>query len=38
MVQTPMELRDFDGPAIGDRAPDVDFEGGGTLFDRLRHE
>jgi 2-polyprenyl-6-methoxyphenol hydroxylase-like FAD-dependent oxidoreductase len=25
------------GPAIGDRAPDVDFECGGTLFDRLRH-
>jgi 2-polyprenyl-6-methoxyphenol hydroxylase-like FAD-dependent oxidoreductase len=38
LVQKPMELRDFDGPAIGDRAPDVDFEGGGTLFDRLRHE
>jgi 2-polyprenyl-6-methoxyphenol hydroxylase-like FAD-dependent oxidoreductase len=30
-------LTDIDGPAIGDRAPDVDFEGGGTLFDRLRH-
>ncbi len=27
---------DLDGPAIGDRAPDVDFESGGTLFDRLR--
>lgn len=27
----------IDGPAIGDRAPDVDFERGGTLFDRLRH-
>jgi 2-polyprenyl-6-methoxyphenol hydroxylase-like FAD-dependent oxidoreductase len=27
----------LDGPAVGDRAPDVDFEGGGTLFDRLRH-
>ena len=26
----------IDGPAIGDRAPDVDFEQGGTLFDRLR--
>jgi 2-polyprenyl-6-methoxyphenol hydroxylase-like FAD-dependent oxidoreductase len=25
------------GPAIGDRAPDVDLESGGTLFDRLRH-
>ena len=28
---------DLDGPAIGDRAPDVDFDGGGSLFDRLRH-
>jgi hypothetical protein len=27
-----------DGPAIGDRMPDVDFENGGTLFDRLRHK
>jgi hypothetical protein len=25
------------GPAVGDRAPDVDFEQGGRLFDRLRH-
>jgi NADPH-dependent dioxygenase len=25
------------GPAIGDRAPDVDFDRGDTLFDRLRH-
>ena len=25
------------GPAAGDRAPDVDFEQGGRLFDRLRH-
>jgi hypothetical protein len=31
-------LSELDGPAIGDRAPDVDFERGGTLFDRLRHE
>jgi 2-polyprenyl-6-methoxyphenol hydroxylase-like FAD-dependent oxidoreductase len=38
VAQHPGELSDFDGPAIGDRAPDVDFEGGGTLFDRLRHE
>jgi 2-polyprenyl-6-methoxyphenol hydroxylase-like FAD-dependent oxidoreductase len=30
-------LTDIEGPAIGDRAPDIDFEGGGTLFDRLRH-
>jgi 2-polyprenyl-6-methoxyphenol hydroxylase-like FAD-dependent oxidoreductase len=29
--------RDLDGPAIGDRAPDVDLAGGGTLFGRLRH-
>jgi hypothetical protein len=29
-------LSDFDGPAIGDRAPDVDFQRG-SLFDRLRH-
>jgi NADPH-dependent dioxygenase len=28
---------DLDGPAVGDRAPDIDFEAGGTLFDRLRH-
>lgn len=28
---------DLDGPAIGDRAPDVDVDGGGSLFDRLRH-
>ena len=27
----------LDGPGIGDRAPDVDFESGGRLFDRLRH-
>jgi NADPH-dependent dioxygenase len=30
-------LTEIDGPAIGDRAPDIDFEQGGTLFDRLRH-
>jgi 2-polyprenyl-6-methoxyphenol hydroxylase-like FAD-dependent oxidoreductase len=34
----PEGVSDIDGPAIGDRAPDVDFEHGGTLFDRLRHE
>ena len=28
---------DMDGPAIGDRAPDVDFEGGGALWDYCRH-
>jgi hypothetical protein len=25
------------GPAVGDRAPDVDLEGGGALFDTTRH-
>jgi hypothetical protein len=34
----PAALRELDGPAIGDRAPDIDFEDGGTLFDRLRHQ
>src|SRR5262245_40724211 len=34
---TPPGLTAIDGPAIGDRAPDVDFEDGSTLFDRLRH-
>ena len=28
VAQHPGELSDFDGPAIGDRAPDVDFEAG----------
>jgi 2-polyprenyl-6-methoxyphenol hydroxylase-like FAD-dependent oxidoreductase len=37
-VQKPTGLSELDGPAIGDRAPDIDFERGGTLFDRLRHE
>jgi len=36
-VEKPAGLSEIDGPAIGDRAPDVDFEQGGTLFDRLRH-
>jgi len=36
-VPRPAGLRELDGPAIGDRAPDIDFENGGTLFDRLRH-
>jgi 2-polyprenyl-6-methoxyphenol hydroxylase-like FAD-dependent oxidoreductase len=36
-VQKPAGLRELAGPAIGDRAPDIDFEQGGTLFDRLRH-
>jgi hypothetical protein len=30
-------LTELNGPAIGDRAPDIDFEQGGTLFDRMRH-
>jgi 2-polyprenyl-6-methoxyphenol hydroxylase-like FAD-dependent oxidoreductase len=37
-VSKPAGLSEIDGPAIGDRAPDVDFESGGTLFDRLRHQ
>jgi len=36
-VDKPEGVSEIDGPAIGDRAPDIDFEGGGTLFDRLRH-
>ncbi|HZB95143.1 MAG TPA: FAD-dependent monooxygenase [Herpetosiphonaceae bacterium] len=36
-VQKPAGLRELAGPAVGDRAPDIDFEQGGTLFDRLRH-
>ena len=36
-VQKPAELMDISGPAVGDRAPDIDFERGGTLFDRLRN-
>jgi 2-polyprenyl-6-methoxyphenol hydroxylase-like FAD-dependent oxidoreductase len=37
-VAKPARLTLLDGPALGDRAPDVDFEQGGTLFDCLRHE
>lgn len=37
MAAKPAGLTEIDGPAIGDRAPDIDFERGGTLFDRLRH-
>ena len=37
-VQKPAGLTELSGPAIGDRAPDIDFERGGTLFDRIRHE
>jgi len=36
-VQKPTNLTEISGPSIGDRAPDVDFESGGALFDRLRH-
>jgi hypothetical protein len=36
-VQKPAALTELNGPAVGDRAPDVDFEQGGALFDRLRH-
>ncbi len=36
-IEKPDTLTPLDGPQIGDRAPDIDFEGGGTLFDRLRH-
>ena len=38
VAAAPAGLSEIDGPAIGDRAPDVDFEQGGTLFDRLRHD
>jgi 2-polyprenyl-6-methoxyphenol hydroxylase-like FAD-dependent oxidoreductase len=34
---TSPESAGLDGPAIGDRAPDVELEWGGTLYDRLRH-
>jgi hypothetical protein len=37
-VPKPATLTELSGPAIGDRAPDIDFEQGGTLFDKLRHE
>jgi 2-polyprenyl-6-methoxyphenol hydroxylase-like FAD-dependent oxidoreductase len=35
-LDTPAGQLPLDGPAIGDRAPDVDLEGGGTLFDSIR--
>ena len=38
MPRQPPAPGELDGPAIGDRTPDVDFEQGGTLFDRLRHK
>ena len=34
---TLMGLSEQPGPAIGDRAPDVDLEGGRTLYDLTRH-
>jgi len=37
-VRKPEGLTELDGPAIGDRAPDIDFEKGGALFDRLRRD
>jgi NADPH-dependent dioxygenase len=37
VVEKPAGLSELNGPAIGDRAPDINFEQGGTLFDRLRH-
>jgi NADPH-dependent dioxygenase len=37
-IQKPDALTELNGPAVGDRAPDIDFEHGGTLFDRLRHQ
>jgi hypothetical protein len=37
-IQKTAGLTDISGPAIGDRAPDIDFERGGALFDKIRHE
>jgi 2-polyprenyl-6-methoxyphenol hydroxylase-like FAD-dependent oxidoreductase len=37
-VMQPAVTTVLDGPASGDRAPDVDFEHGGVLYDRLRHK
>jgi 2-polyprenyl-6-methoxyphenol hydroxylase-like FAD-dependent oxidoreductase len=36
-VGQPTGLAALDGPAIGDRAPDVDLENGGSLYDLTRH-
>jgi 2-polyprenyl-6-methoxyphenol hydroxylase-like FAD-dependent oxidoreductase len=36
-IDTPVRTATLDGPAVGDRAPDIDFDGGGSLYDRLRH-
>jgi len=36
-VEPVSKVTEMDGPAIGDRAPDVDFENGSALWDRSRH-
>jgi 2-polyprenyl-6-methoxyphenol hydroxylase-like FAD-dependent oxidoreductase len=36
-IDQPQGLMPLDGPAIGDRAPDADLAGGGTLFGLTRH-
>lgn len=36
-VPSEQGLRDMPGPAIGDRAPDVDLDDGRTLYDLTRH-
>jgi NADPH-dependent dioxygenase len=36
-IDTPAGAKALDGPAVGDRAPDIDLEDGTRLFDRLRH-
>ncbi|MDT8397353.1 MAG: FAD-dependent monooxygenase [Pseudomonadales bacterium] len=36
-VEQPEEFAGMEGLAVGDRAPDVDLEGGGTIFDLTRH-
>ena len=38
VAHTPEALSELDGPTIGDRPPDIAFEHGGTLFDKLRHD
>jgi 2-polyprenyl-6-methoxyphenol hydroxylase-like FAD-dependent oxidoreductase len=37
LATDPNSTEPLAGPAIGDRAPDVDLENGSTLFDLLRH-
>src|SRR5438094_2817299 len=36
-VQKSAAMKEITGQEIGERSPDIDFEQGGTLFDRLRH-